>query len=207
LSSFKLNLALLYLILEFLLLLFALHELLLKELDFGVDFLELRFFLTEIGHLLLDCLPEDGEFSAEGFCLGVDDVVLVHALDPHLKVLGSERRFSHLIVVEFWFCYNSRFQFFHGSIGDVVFVVHFDHLYETHQILHQELTTHFKIVFLFLTSHSGLGLFIDDFSSIGHDPVPEEDDQTSADSHDGGRGVVETFDFIQMFFFEFFNLE
>jgi hypothetical protein len=47
-----------------------------------------------------------------------------------------------------------------------------------------------------------LRLFIDDLSSIGHDPVPEKDDQTSADSDDCRGRVVETLDFVQMLLFK-----
>lgn len=100
LSSFELDLALLDFILEFFLLFLAFYKLLLQQLYFTIDFLELSFFFTEISHLFLHSFSQNGELSTEGFCLCVDYVVLEHAFNPHLKILCCKGGFGNLVVVK-----------------------------------------------------------------------------------------------------------
>jgi hypothetical protein len=183
-------------IFQFLLLSFALNKSLLQKLDFGIDLFKLSLFLAEVCLLFFDCFFENGQLATERFSLRIDNVVLIHAFDPHLKILGCKGRFGDLVKVELRSGDNSSFQSLHRSIRNIVLVVDLNHLDQTHQILHQKLSAHFEVVFLLFADHTRLRFFVDDLSSVCHDPIPEENDQTSAYSHHGNRGVVKALDFI-----------
>lgn len=81
-----------------------------------------------------------------------------------------------MVVIELRLEDDFLLQSFDCLIRDVVFVVELDHLDQAHQVLHQELPAHLEVVLLFFGGGgAGLRLFVYDFSSVGHDPVPEED--------------------------------
>ena len=175
--------------------------------DFRVNFFKLTFFLPEVSLLLFYSFLKNSQLSSQRFSLSVDNVVLIHALDPHLKILGSERRTRHLIVVELRLVNNSGFESLDGFVRDVILVIDLDQFDKTHQVFHQKFTAHLEVVFFFFSCLTWLWFLIDNLSSVSHNPVPEEDDQTCAYSDDGRGGIIEAFNFIQMVFFELFDFQ
>ena len=190
------------LILQLLLLFLAFSKFLLKKFYLRINLLKFSFLLPQICHLLLHCLLKNCQLTSKRFSLSVHNVVLIHTFDPHLKIFSSKRWLSDLIKIKLRSCYNSCLQPLNGSIWNVIFIIDLDHLDQTHQIFHQKFTTHLEIILFSSTYNSRLLFFIDNLTTVCHNPIPEKYDQSCAYSNNSNRRVIEALNFIQVVFLQ-----